>query len=93
MVSILGGLAAQLHRQKAAGSDYLVGDRVTACDLYWATFAGFVSPLPPQDCPMPEFMRENYTRVTPDIAAALDPILLRHRDLIYRRHIGLPMDF
>jgi hypothetical protein len=42
---------------------------------------------------MPDFMRSNYTHVTPDIAAALDPILLRHRDLMYRRHIGLPMDF
>ena len=42
---------------------------------------------------MPDFMRANYTQVTPEIAAALDPILFRHRDLIYRRHLGLPMDF
>ena len=25
--------------------------------------------------------------------AALDPILLEHRDRIYQRHIKLPMDF
>jgi len=93
MVSILKGLASQLHRQQAAGSEYLVGTALSACDLYWACFAGFVSPLAPADCPMPEFMRANYTHVTPEIGAALDPILLRHRDLIYRRHIGLPMDF
>jgi glutathione S-transferase len=93
MISIMNGLATQLHRQQAAGSDYLVGNQVTACDLYWACFAGFVSPLPPPDCPMPDFMRVNYTHLTPELAAALDPVLLRHRDLIYRRHIGLPMDF
>jgi glutathione S-transferase len=93
MVSILKGLATQLHRQQAAGSEYLVGNQLTACDVYWACLAGFVSPLPPADCPMPDFMRDNYTHVTPEIAAALDPVLLRHRDLIYRRHIGLPMDF
>jgi hypothetical protein len=31
--------------------------------------------------------------LTPELAAALDPRLLRHRDLIYQRHIGLPLDF
>ena len=93
MISIMKGLATQLHRQQAAGSDYLVGKQLSACDLYWSCFAGFVSPLTPADCPMPDFMRENYTHLTPELAAALDPVLLRHRDLIYRRHIGLPMDF
>src|SRR5208282_2820798 len=90
MVSIMNGLATQLHRQQAVGSDYLVGKQVSACDLHWACLAGFVSPLPPADCPMPDFMRENYSHLTPELAAALDPALLRHRDLIYRRHIGLP---
>jgi hypothetical protein len=42
---------------------------------------------------MPDFMRENYTHLTPELAAALDPVLQRHRDMIYRKHIGLPMDF
>jgi glutathione S-transferase len=93
MISVLSGLAAQLRKQEALGSDYLVGNKLTACDLYWACFAGFVSPLPPVDCPMPEFMRSNYTCLTPDVAAALDPILLRHRDAMYRKHISLPMDF
>lgn len=93
MVSIMNGLSTQLHRQKAAGSDYLVGDRLTACDLHWATFSLFVSPLPPEVCAMPDFMRENYTHLTPELASALDPILLHHRDLIYRKHITLPLDF
>jgi len=93
MASIMNGLAMQLHHQKASGSDYLVGNQLSACDLHWATFAGFVSPLPPADCPMPEFMRENYTHLTRELVSALDPVLLRHRDFIYRQHIGLPMDF
>jgi len=93
MASVMSGLAAQLHRQAEAGSEYLVGRRLSACDLHWATFSLFVSPLPPADCPMPDFMRENYTHLTPELAAALDPILLRHRDLVFRRHIALPLDF
>ena len=93
MASIMIGLTTQLRRQHAAGSEYLVGDHVTACDLYWASFSLFVAPLVEAQCPMPEFMRANYTHLTPELAAALDPQLLRHRDMIYQRHIGLPLDF
>jgi len=89
----MNGLTAQLRRQQAAGSDYLVGDRLSACDLYWATFSLFVSPLPEADCPMPDFMRANYTHLTPELEAALDPSLIRHRNLIFRDHIALPLDF
>jgi glutathione S-transferase len=93
MAAIMQGLARQLRRQKDAGSDYLVGDRLSACDLHWAAFSLFVSPLPPERCAMPDFMRENYTHLTPELAAALDPILLKHRDLVYERHVTLPLDF
>lgn len=93
MASIMIGLTEQLRRQRTAGSDYLVGDHLTACDLYWATFSLFVSPLAEADCPMPDFMRANYAHLTPELAAALDPALLRHRDFIFRQHIGLPLDF
>jgi glutathione S-transferase len=93
MISIMQGLAHQLHKQRNAGSDYLVGDRLSACDLHWAAFAGFIAPLPPDLCPMPDFMRDNYTHLTSELAEALDPILLEHRDRVYKRHIQLPMDF
>jgi glutathione S-transferase len=93
MVSIMQGLATQLHRQKAGGSDYLVGRTLSACDLHWAALSLFVSPLEPERCPMPGFMRENYTHLTPELAAGLDPILLAHRDLVYARHVNLPLDF
>ncbi|MDR2857969.1 MAG: hypothetical protein LBV50_08990 [Novosphingobium sp.] len=93
MISIMQGLAGQLKKQQAAGCAYFVGDRLSACDLHWAAFAGFIAPLPPDLCPMPDFMRENYTHLTPELADALDPILLEHRDRVYHRHIKLPMDF
>jgi glutathione S-transferase len=93
MVSIMNGLATQLHRQRTAGSEYLIGKQLSACDLHWAAFSLFVSPLPPEECAMPDFMRENYTHLTPELAAALDPDLLQHRDMIFKRHIGLPLDF
>ena len=42
---------------------------------------------------MPAMVRDAYAALDPDIAAALDPALLRHRDFIYDRHIGLPLEF
>jgi glutathione S-transferase len=93
MAQIMNALAKQLHKQKSAGSKYLIGERLSAADLHWAAFSLFVSPLVAQKCPMPDFMRENYSHLTPELAAALDPILLTHRDFIYDRHIQLPLDF
>jgi hypothetical protein len=93
MISIMNGLSRQLHQQKAAGSEYLIGKQLSACDIHWAALSLFVSPLPPNECAMPDFMRHNYSDLTFEMAAALDPILLSHRDMIYQRHIGLPLDF
>jgi len=86
-------LAERLRAQRAAGSDYLVGDRLGACDLHWACFSNMIAPLPIEDAPMPPALYERYSDAGPEIAAALDPILIEHRDRIYRRHIGLPLEF
>ncbi|ATE65830.1 hypothetical protein [Rhizorhabdus dicambivorans] len=93
MVAIMGMLADRLHLQRAAGSDYLVGDRLGACDLYWACFSNMIAPLPLEDAPMPPALHERYADAGSEVAAALDPILIAHRDMIYRRHIGLPLEF
>jgi hypothetical protein len=42
---------------------------------------------------MSEDMRAIYSQVSDEIAAATDPILIEHRDYIFRRYIGLPLDF
>jgi len=90
---ILGYLAATLERQQALGSRYFVGDTLTAADIYWAAFSNLVSPMAPQHCPMPEFLRGPYADVGPVVAAALEPVLIAHRDFVFAEHIGLPMDF
>ncbi|MEP7349598.1 MAG: hypothetical protein ABI668_06555 [Sphingorhabdus sp.] len=91
--AILNMLTTRLHRQKLAGSPYLVGDGMTACDIYWAVFSMALEPLPHEVNPMPDWMRIGYDMIGPVIAAAKDPILLQHRDFIYAQHLGLPLDF
>src|SRR5688572_24905446 len=39
-------LSAQLARQRERGHDFLVGASLSAADIYWATFAALVDPLP-----------------------------------------------
>lgn len=90
---ILEFLAATLKRQAGQGSRYLVGETLTAADLYWAAFSNIVSPLPAESCPMPDYLRTPYSEVGPVVAAALDPVLIEHRDFVFAQHIGLPMDF
>jgi glutathione S-transferase len=93
IVKILHGLAQQLHRQREAGSDYLVGERLSACDLHWAAFSQMAQPLTMEECPFPPGMREMYDHMQPEVRAACDPILIEHRDRIFARHIGLPLEF
>ena len=42
---------------------------------------------------MPDYLRGWYTNVGPVVGAALDPMLLAHRDRIYRDYLLLPMNF
>ena len=90
---IMKALTAQLHAQRGRGSRYLIGDSLTALDLYWACFSQMVGPLPQHSNPMPDYLRPLYSQVPAAVAAALDPILFEHRDHIYERHIGLPLDY
>ncbi|HZR81042.1 MAG TPA: glutathione S-transferase C-terminal domain-containing protein [Candidatus Binatia bacterium] len=93
VIAILAMLARRLERQEAEGRRFLFGSTLGAADLYWATFAALLVPLPHDLCPMPDFLRWMYTSTDPAVAAALDPRLLAHRDRIYRDHLQLPLDF
>ena len=90
---ILSLFSQILLEQRNRGSDFFIGDSLTALDIYWATFAAMVKPLPPEQCPMSDMLRGSYTLTDPDSLAAADPILLEHRDRIYRDVLPLPLDF
>lgn len=89
---ILAMLTQRLEAQRAAGSRFLVGRSLTAADLYWATFAALIDPLPPDLCPMPDYLRGMYTTRDEELREAARP-LLAHRDAIYREFLELPMAF
>jgi glutathione S-transferase len=79
------------REQRSAGSRYLVGEALSAADLYWAAFAAMVEPLPHDLCPMSEMMRTNYAITDPALRSSCSDELLEHRDAIYEEVIGLPV--
>jgi glutathione S-transferase len=93
VADIVQNLAQQLRAQRGRGREYLVGSQLTALDVYWACFSQMIAPLPPDVNPVPDYVRSLYGAPPPQVAAALDPLLLEHRDRIFERHIGLPLDY
>ena len=91
VVAILHAFAAQLAAQRARGRRYLVGDALSALDIWWATSAAMIEPLPPELCPMRPDTRAAYRVRDPAVREATEPKLLEHRDFIYREHLELPV--
>jgi len=95
IIEILNTFHEQLAAQKARGSRYLVGDGLTAVDIYWSTCCGFVNPLPEDINPMASAFRAPwaYGCGDDDVDKALTPELRALRDFIYDEHLELPIVF
>lgn len=92
MADIIASLAGRLQAQKRAGSCYMVGGALSALDIYWATLSNLFGPMAAELCPIPDPVRARYAQLAPEVAGVFDPILMEHRDYIYRSYLP-PMDF
>ena len=92
VAQILQLLGARLEQQRRKGSKFFIGDQLSALDIYWATFAALIQPLPHELCPMPQAFRSMYTNTNPVVQAAVTPLLLEQRDFIYHTFLELPID-
>jgi glutathione S-transferase len=96
VIQVLKRLERQLERQATAGSRYMIADRLSALDLYWACFSQTLLPLPQDVSPIPDSLRTTWGSAAAEIAQAgyrAHERLFEHRDFIFRDHIGLPLDF
>ena len=89
--AVLERLTAQLVAQRNAGCNYIVGDALSAVDIYWAYFSQGVKTLPEASCPMPAGMRKAY-EIAGGMLGDPDPVLVEHRDRVFAEH-GLTLDF
>jgi glutathione S-transferase len=94
VVSILGRFADMAQASRTHGSDYLLGDSLTALDIYAATALGGLSPPGEAQCAgmRPGIRHAFETGAPDDVRAALPGVLREHRDLIYARHLGAPVE-
>ncbi len=86
VIELLGTFSRRLD-----GHDYVMQDRLTAVDIYLATFLNLIRPLPPEQLPMADMIRTAYTCSDPEIMAACDERIRAHQERIYERHLELPV--
>jgi glutathione S-transferase len=88
-------LDRQLDAQAQRGSSYLVGEALTAADIYWATLSMSVLPPPAEIMPLTQQNRgmlkffEANSRV-PQIAGALTKRIEEHQRFILMTHCETP---
>jgi glutathione S-transferase len=92
LIALLRMLSAQLASSRERGHAYLLGPSLGALDLYWAAFSNLLVMQPPEQCPVPERVRAMFGSMPPVVLAALDPALLAHRDFVFAKHVGLPLE-
>jgi glutathione S-transferase len=92
VAAILRALDAQLDSQRRRGSRYLIGEHLSALDIYWAAFAALIQPLADELCKMSPGFRRTYTCTDAVVMAAASPPLMAHRDFIYHEFLELPVD-
>ncbi|MEO2172477.1 MAG: glutathione S-transferase family protein [bacterium] len=90
--SFLAYLADHIKAQKDKGSDHLVGNQLTAADVYWAYFSNMLEALPPEQNPMPEGLRKSWGVLAASISG-YDPILIQQRDRTFANYLSLPLEF
>lgn len=81
-----------VRAQHERGSNYLIGDRLTALDVYWAYFSQILGTLPEAKCPMPGGLRKSY-ELCAEAMGEIDPLLISQRDWIFEHHLQLPLTF
>lgn len=85
-------LALRIKEQSGNGSTFLVGNQLTAADVYWACFSNMLEPLPQEKCPSPKGVRDIWGVLAKSIPG-YDPVLIEHRDRILTDYFDLPLDF
>ncbi len=86
VVEVLSLLDATLGEQ-----DYFLGNCLSALDIYWATMANLLTPLPPSELPMSSYIRGIYTSTNAGMLDALTGRLREHQRRIYQTHLELPV--
>ena len=95
MAGVIKLVCDRLAEQKRNGSPYLVGNRLTAVDIYWATMS-YNLLVPDEDFMPPttksQMMKIMFGNLPFAVEAVLDKaIVLEHREYILRKYCEVPV--
>jgi len=91
-VAILAHFDHLLADSRAAGHGYLLGDRLTALDIYLATFLTPIVGVTLDECPgIAPLVLPAFQHLGEVIGADLPPALVEHRRKIYQQHLPWPI--
>jgi glutathione S-transferase len=92
VLSVTAALATELEQSKVAGHAYILGEALSALDIYCATFSILLVGAPEADCPaMPAELRSIFSYLKDDLGITAPPSLVEHRALMYSRHLPWPL--
>ena len=92
--SILRLFSETLLTQEKQHRPFLVGEQLTALDLYFTIFIGIMyQPLADDRFPIPEMMRAGYEVKNATLDQAADEILFTHRDRVLERYLTPIMEY
>ena len=91
VLDILAVLAGLLTRSPETESPYLIGNTLTALDVYAATAMAVLAPFPQDLCPMIPEARAALMCFGGDLGLSIPSRLLAHRDFIHQRHLEFPI--
>jgi glutathione S-transferase len=82
----------RLAAQQALGHAYLGGARVSALDIYLATFLTPLTVISDQDCPqLAPVLRAAFGSAHEELGALVPAELLTHRKMVFERHLAWPI--
>ena len=85
-------LQTRLRAQRALGHAYLGGSRISALDVYLATFLTPLSEIPAEDCPaLAPALRQAFGCAHEVLGALVPAELAAHRKMIFDRHLTWPI--
>jgi glutathione S-transferase len=88
----LHALRDRLVAQRALGHGYLGGPRISALDIYLATFLTPLSAIPADECPKLEpVLRQAFGCAHEALGALVPPELAAHRKTVLERHLTWPI--
>jgi glutathione S-transferase len=92
LVAQLRALAAQLRTQVGQGRPFFIGNQLSALDFYWVAFMNLIQLPPQEECEVPDHLRQMINSSDAAVLAALDPLLLSHRDRVFKSCFKSPWE-